>query len=420
VLQFLKKLENFRLGRFFLSAMVFGWLGCFFESTQPLFITADANQNQENLILLDKVPAEGQPDSAVKLYLPSLYPGLGGESEAEDHYGSVKVLDHHSNQVVQYALTTQRFKHWSAKQEMQWNFFHLQTSFFFPDWLPDTNGVGTNTSELYRRIGLHDQFTRYVDSSGAEKELDRLLTTRTAAMGLRLELNATGDTIVVRQSVVGGPAYLAGIRNHMRIIQVGDSSVVGDSALFRFTQWTKGDSGTVVTLTLLSAGVARVFTVVKAPVQFPSVMVDSVGSMPVVSLFVFADSTVQGYSTATEFRDALKAIQSYPVFVLDLRQDPGGSLSQCLQVADEMLGADTVIIRQEQRFFDDKYRVPLFAALDQRASSRGVGTNRKVVLLADSGSASAAEILIAGLRDNLKSPLEKGLGKWWCRRQVAA
>jgi carboxyl-terminal processing protease len=157
--------------------------------------------------------------------------------------------------------------------------------------------------------------------------------------------------------------------------------------------------------------------VIKEPVQFPSVLIDSIGTIPVVSLFVFADSTVSGHSTATEFRDALNDIRQYPVFVLDLRQDPGGSLSQSLQVADEMLGADTLIIRQEQRFFNEKYRVPLFGAQDQKATSKGVATNRKVVLLADSGTASAAEILIASLRDNLKAPLVgtrtygKGIGQ---------
>ncbi len=384
--------------------VIWGMTSCFFESSRPTEPIIGTYHTDPTVTLLDEVPAQGAADSLVNLYLPGLDPDLGAESEPPTHYAETKVLDHLTSKIVQYGLSTQRFRHWTATQEFQWNYFRLQTSFFFPKWLPDTIGISANTRELYARIGERDRFTRYIDSLGAEAERQKLLTTRTAAMGLRLELNSTGDTILVQQSIVSGPAYRSGIRDGMRILKVGEDSVTGDSGLVRFTELTQGDSGTAVKMTLLGSSGELSVVVVKEPVDFPSVMIDSVGSIPILSLFVFADSTVAGQSTAGEFREALRVLQNYPVFVLDLRHDPGGSLSQCLKVADELLGKDALIIRQEQRFFDEQYRVPLFGAVDQRATSNGIAIGRKVVLLADSGTASAAEILIASLRDNLKAP----------------
>jgi carboxyl-terminal processing protease len=418
VVQFFHKVGKMGFLRLLAGALFAGalWAGCFFESTLPTTITP-VGQSDADLTLLDEVPVTGPTDSSVQLYLPGLDPTMAAASENKKAYAKVKVRDHLSGKVVEYGLTTQRFKKWSAEQEFQWNFFRLQTSFFFPKEMPDTAGIGFDTRELYARIGSVDRFSRYVDSTGAAEERRRLLTTRTAALGLRLDLVASGDSIVVKQAVENAPAWRKGIRTGMRIVAVGDSSVVGDSALTRFSVLTRGDSGAVIRLTVVGASGSFSAEVIKEPVDFPSILLDSVGGIPVIGLFVFADSTLRGQNTVTEFREALRATQNAPVFVLDLRQDPGGSLNQALLVADELLGGDVTIIRQEQRYFDDGFLAPLFAAKELKATKAGLGHNRKVVLLADSGSASASEILIAALRDGLSAPLVgtktygKGIGQ---------
>jgi carboxyl-terminal processing protease len=383
--------------------LVFVVIGCFFESSLPTSVNSD--NLYQDVLLLDSVPVTGSVDSVVRFYLPILEPSLGANKmEAVKTYSPVKVWDHQTRKVVQYTLTTQRFGSWNSQREFQWNLFHLRSGFFFPDSLPDTTGLASNTDSLYAEVGKHDRFTRYVDSAGAAAERQRILTTRTAAMGLRLDLDATGDTLVIRQAVVDAPAWRAGLRDGMRIVQVGDSSVVGDSGLTRFSNVTRGDSGTVVVITALGPKGLITARVVKEPVDFPAVMVDSLGGIPIISLFVFAETTYGSNSTTSEFHEALLAIKKYPVFVLDIRDDPGGSLTQCLQVSDELVKANNVMIRQEQRFFDENYYVPLYASSEATATAGGIGEGQKVVLLADSGTASAAEILYVAVRDGLNAP----------------
>lgn len=369
------------------------------------------------MVLLDEVPVTAASDSAVQLYLPGWDPSLKVASEGRVAYEKVKVRDHLTGRVIEYGLATQRFKTWGAEQEFYWNLFRLQTAFFFPEGMPDLQGIGFDTRELYARIGKVDRFTRYVDSAGAAEEKRRLLTTRAAALGLRLELNASGDSIVVRQAIIDAPAWRQGVRDGMRIVAVNDKPVVGDSAMQHFGKLTRGDSGVVVNLTLVGVSGTFAASITKEPVDFPSVMVDTVGGIPVISLFVFADSTLRGQNTVSEFREALRITQKAPVFVLDLRQDPGGSLNQALLVADELLKDEVPIIRQEQRYFDENYLAPLFAAKDLKATRLGLAHDRKVVLLADSGTASASEIVVAALRDGLGAPLVgtstygKGIGQ---------
>ncbi len=385
----------------FIGAAIYS--GCFFESSQPKLIHSVGFA--QNSVLLDSITSRGTVDSAVRLFLPVFDPALDPEAKsALQTYPSTKVVDHISQKIIQYTVTSQRFGTWSPELEFQWNLFQLRTGFFFPQWLPDTAGLGGTTQALYHEVGKYDRFTRYVDSSGAAAERQRILTTRAAAMGLRLQLDTTGDTILIRQAVVDGPAWREGVRTGMRILAVDDSSVVGDSALVRFTQWTRGDSGTRVKLITSSTSGRDTFSVVKEPVNFPSVMLDSLGGIPIISLFVFADSTLNHQTSLTEFQDALRATKKYPALVLDLRDNPGGSLFQAVEIADEFLEEGTLIINQQQRNYDMSKHVPLVWSTDVYASNGGYGEGRKVVILADSGTASASEILYVAIRDGLSAP----------------
>lgn len=397
--KYLKGLHLGALG-FFGAGVLFG---CFFESSRPEPIE-DIGIAQSS-ILLDSITSRGPVDSAVRLYLPVYDPSLDRDAKSTPQtFPSTRVIDHNSRKIIQYTVTSQRFGAWSAEREFQWNLFQLRTGFFFPQWLPDTAGLAMGTQALYGEVGKRDRFTRYVDSSGAAAERQRILTTRAAAMGLRLQLDTTGDTILIRQAIVDGPAWREGVRTGMRILAVDDSSVVGDSALARFTRWTQGDSGTRVTLITLNSAGIDTFSVVKEPVNFPSVMLDSLGGIPVISLFVFADSTLNHQTSLTEFQDALRATRQYPAFVLDLRDNPGGSLLQAVEIADELLKEGALIINQQQRSYDMNKHVPLVWSTDVYATNAGYGEGRKVVILADSGTASAAEILYVAVRDGLSAP----------------
>src|SRR6185369_11077517 len=120
------------------------------------------------------------------------------------------------------------------------------------------------------------------------------------------------------------------------------------SALTRFTRFTTGDSGTVLTLTVLGPSGTSNVRMVKEPVAFPSVMVDSLDGVGYIGIFSFTASTLPGKSTYTEFRDALAATRRFPVTLLDLRDNGGGTLDLTIRMCDEIL-SNGIIIHELQR-----------------------------------------------------------------------
>jgi C-terminal peptidase prc len=347
------------------------------------------------------------PQRIVHLFQPLRDPALAGKPPAAPRaLPPVNVKLYPTGETVQYRLTRQRFGDWTASLEFQWNYFLLQAYFLFPSGLPDTAGLAASTQSLYDHIHKTDRFTNYFDSAAAPGALDRITqTTRPGALGVEVALNDGGDTLFIRRVVPGSPADRAGVVRGMAILAVDDSTVTGDSAMARFSRFSAGDSGKSETLTVLAPlGGIRDITMVRAPVDFPTVYVDSLDGMGYIAVTGFMPETVEGQSSETEFKSALAATRRFPVTVLDLRDNGGGSLDLTLRMCDQILPAGAVIIRQHERRFDEDDGVPLLTQAVHLATSAGSAEKRKFVLLGNGGSASAAEIFIAALREGAGAP----------------
>lgn len=357
---------------------------------------------------LDTLAGPGvEPQRIIHLYQPLRDPGLAGKPPAAPQsLPPVNVKLYPTGEAVQYRLTRQRFGDWTPDLEFKWNYFLLQAYFLFPGGLPDTAGLAGRTRDLYERIGKTDRFTHYFDSASAPGALDRLTqTTRPGALGVEVSLNDGGDTVFIRRVVPGSPADRAGIVRGMAVLAVDDSVVTGDSAMSRFSRFSAGDSGESETLTVLAPqGGTSDISMVREPVDFPTVYVDSLDGAGYIAVTGFMPETVRGQSTETEFRSALAATRRFPVTLLDLRDNGGGSLELTLRMCDQILPAGAVIIRQHERRFDEIDGVPLLAHAAHLATSAGAAEKRRFVLLGNGGSASAAEIFIAALKEGAGAP----------------
>jgi C-terminal peptidase prc len=148
-------------------------------------------------------------------------------------------------------------------------------------------------------------------------------------------------------------------------------------------------------------------------VAFPTVYVDSIGATGYIAITGFMPKTIGTQTTATEFKTALAATKRFPVTILDLRDNGGGSLDLTTKMCDEILPAGEVIIRQEQRQFSEEDHVPLVSMVHHLATSSGSAERRKFVLMGNRGSASASEIFLLALMEGVKAPLvgQKTYGK---------
>jgi carboxyl-terminal processing protease len=203
----------------------------------------------------------------------------------------------------------------------------------------------------------------------------------------------------IESIVPRSPADLAGLQLDDRLVTVdGAPTAEPGRELASAGAWEsrlRGASGTRVTVTVLRAGWKdpRAFTLVRAQVKQPTVrhrVVERGIGYLAISRFAEATSTDAGAALAQ-----LRAQGGLDALVLDLRNDPGGLVDQSIAVADLFLDGGTIVtIRGRQGTVET-----------QTAHRGGPATSVPIIALVDQGTASAAEILAAALRDHGRAKL---------------
>jgi carboxyl-terminal processing protease len=222
-------------------------------------------------------------------------------------------------------------------------------------------------------------------------------------VGVGMDLAVVDQRVEVARVYPRGPARDAGILRHDRVVSINRQDVdkLPPDAV---AEMLRGEPGTTVRLELLSPGQAepRVVELVRRAVTAPSVdswlemVMDRDGSemVPVGFLRIssFGDNTVQ------EVKEALASLQTdgMKVLILDLRGNPGGLFKSALQVAALFLGEGVVVITQGQHTdYDNK---------SHRVNAPNPVAVPMVVLI-DSDTASAAEILAGALKEHRRATL---------------
>jgi carboxyl-terminal processing protease len=249
-------------------------------------------------------------------------------------------------------------------------------------------------SLLYRKAvagvleELHDPHTVFLDQKRLSR-LDESTSGHYAGVGIQMDVRDSGITVIA--ALPGTPAEQAGIMTGDRIVQIDAKSTYGltaDEAL----KSLRGAPGTKVNVTIERPGLASrlPFTLARReievnPVQHAFLMRDGIGY---VDLTVFSSDAAADLAHAV---DSLRAAGARSL-VLDLRGNPGGLLDQGVGVADLFLDAGQSIVSTRGRTADENR-----AFADGAAQKWG---GLPLVVLTDSGSASASEIVAGALQDH--------------------
>ncbi|HOS68907.1 MAG TPA: S41 family peptidase [Bacillota bacterium] len=181
------------------------------------------------------------------------------------------------------------------------------------------------------------------------------------------------------------PGEKAGLKTNDKIIKVDDKDIVGID-LEEAVALMKGKKGTKVTLTVMRDNVRepKVFVITREEIILKTVksniMENNIGYIR-ISMF--------DEDTGSEFKKALKELTSKNMkgLILDLRQNPGGFINQCVDVADELLDEGLVVYTEDKEKKREDYK-----------SGKGKLEVPFVVLI-DEGSASASEIVSGAVKD---------------------
>jgi carboxyl-terminal processing protease len=197
-----------------------------------------------------------------------------------------------------------------------------------------------------------------------------------------------GRPIIVAP-IEGSPAEAAGLRPGDQVLAVDGESTDGWT-IDRLISTVRGPRGTAVTLRVLHLGETTPVdvTITRASVDVPSVTWRVLSdATALVRISSFDDDT------GTELEEALRAAQEAGAraIVLDLRNNPGGFLTEAVKSASQFLPSGSTILIETDRSGRQSPTV---------VRTPGVAQNIPVVVLVNENSASAAEILSGALQEN--------------------
>lgn len=192
------------------------------------------------------------------------------------------------------------------------------------------------------------------------------------------------DNIVVQSVIKNYPAEKSGLKAGDIILKV-DGEEVKASESSKASSKIKGKAGTSVTLTI-QRGEEQFDVTVKRE----EIVIESVHSEVKEDDIGYVEITSFDKNTYNEFKEAVSSLQKKNVksLIIDLRDNPGGLLDVCVDIADYLLG-EGIIVYTKDNNGDTKY----YKSDDKKV-------DLPIVVLINENSASASEILTAAIVDN--------------------
>ena len=210
--------------------------------------------------------------------------------------------------------------------------------------------------------------------------------------GIGVQFNMVEDTLLVIQPVTNGPSEKVGILAGDRIVKVNDTIIAGvKMSKEEIMRRLRGPKGTKVNMGIVRRGIADTlsFTVVRDKIPVKSIDASYMLSPKVGYIRIGSFSA----TTHDEFCERIRELlgKGMKTLVLDLQENGGGFLHAAVQIANEFLDNNDLIVytegRQAQR-------------TEYRAKGGGLFTKGQVVVLVDSYTASAAEIVSGAIQDH--------------------
>lgn len=209
--------------------------------------------------------------------------------------------------------------------------------------------------------------------------------------GIGVQFNMVQDTLLVIQTVVGGPSEKVGILAGDRIVSVNDTAIAGvKMSKEEIMRRLRGPKGTKVRLGIVRRGIGEKLPFTVTRDKIPVKTIDAVYMIRPQVGYIRIGSF--GATTYDEFMQGVDSLRSRGMksLILDLQDNGGGYLQAAVQIANEFLQRGDMIVYTQGR------SVP---RQDFEARGNGKLTDGKVVVLINEYSASASEIVTGALQD---------------------
>ena len=288
------------------------------------------------------------------------------------------------------------------------------------------------TDELYKKIDLFSEVLEkigddYVDKinqadvmddaiNGMLQSLDPYSAYMTPEMfsemqtetsgefgGLGIEVGMEHGVVKVISPIDNTPASRAGVKAGDYIIKINDTQVQGKT-LFQAVDLMRGPVGSAIEITIRRKGVKKsiVFNIIREIIQIESASAELIDkNIGYLRLSSFNENS------SSQLKKKIKEIRkqgSVKGYIIDLRNNPGGLLSQAIKISDFFLNDGEIVSTRGRKNFDNR----------KWFAKKGDLTNGKpIIVLTNYGSASASEIVAGALKDHKRAIIigENSYGK---------
>ena len=267
-----------------------------------------------------------------------------------------------------------------------------QAEFFiknlYVEKLDDEKLVDAAIEGMLKQLDPHSTFVKAKDVEKTNENLNGSFE------GIGIQFQMVEDTLVVIKTVSGGPCEKQGMLPGDRVVYVNDSTIAGVKMTnTEIMSRLRGPKGSKVKLGVLRAGVKGINTFNIIRDKIPVYTIDAYYMAAPGIGYIRIDSF--GATTMDEFLEAVSKLKAKGMerLIIDLQGNGGGYLQTAFRLANEFLPSGEKILSQKGN---------RLAGAEQVYHADGHGTlqNIPVVVLVDSYSASASEILSGAIQDN--------------------
>jgi len=248
-------------------------------------------------------------------------------------------------------------------------------------------------SEVYEMLinscmNILDVHSRYLD----KKQMQELkIKTEGVFVGLGINLSKIENSLVVVKVLKNSPASESGIKVSDIVLKINDATC-DEVSLERAIKLLRGDVGERVTL-----GIKRDATLIDIQLTRETIEIETLEFKKLKNRTLYFKISSFDANIAQKISSKIKEHQgSSRAIVLDLRGNPGGFVSQAVEVADIFLNRGNIITQVGRELSDKK---------SYDASKQKTLTDLPLAVLIDSNTASSAEILSGALRIHNRATL---------------
>ncbi len=247
---------------------------------------------------------------------------------------------------------------------------------------------------------LNDPYTKFLDPKEFAEETSSI---KGSLKGIGIQIAVKDGKLMVIAPIEDTPAEKAGLQADDEILEIDGVSTKGIT-VDKAADKIRGKEGTQVTLLVKRKdNPPKKYVITREEIEIKSISQKLPTDVKLPNDFCYIRlSSFISRNAATEFGTILNNNRNKKGFIIDLRSNPGGLLTNAIYISDMFLDGGTIVSTVDR----DGYKET------QRASA-GVYTKKPVVVLINKGSASASEIFSGAMKDNHRAVIigEQSFGK---------